>query len=250
MNTGIIKIGDSVEIRILQQIEQGWKTGDRPDSYISKIQNILDNGDIEIDRPTRERKPVSLPSGVRLEFLFYAEDDIYRCIAHIKDRYRQENLYLFRIEQKTPLERFQRREHYRFECAIDMQYQPIKDDEVGITPIGELKEHHRLTYPEDLEKDAVAVDLSGGGMRFVGYEQGRQGEYMVVSLPLENESMSYTLEVVACVLTCQQMKKRIGEQDNRKKYEYRVKFLVKNPEDREWIIKYIFEQERMRRQKG
>ena len=73
---------------------------------------------------------------------------------------------------------------------------------------------------------------------------------MVVSLPLENESMSYTLEVVACVLTCQRMKKRIGEQDNRKKYEYRVKFLVKNPEDREWIIKYIFEQERMRRQKG
>lgn len=68
MNTGIIKIGDSVEIRILQQVEQGWKTGDRPDSYISKIQNILDNGDIEIDRPTREGKPVSLPSGVRLEF--------------------------------------------------------------------------------------------------------------------------------------------------------------------------------------
>lgn len=250
MNTGIIKIGDSVEIRILQQVEQGWKTGDRPDSYISKIQNILDNGDIEIDRPTKEGKPVSLPSGIRLEFLFYAEDDIYRCIAHIKDRYRQDNLYLFLIEQKTPLERFQRREHYRFECAIDMLYQPIKDDEVGITPIGELKEHHRLTYPEDLEKEAVAVDLSGGGMRFVGYEQGHQGEYMVISLPLQNESMSYTLEVVACVLTCQRMRKSIGEQDSRKKYEYRVKFLVKNPEDREWIIKYIFDQERMRRQKG
>ena len=51
MNSGILKIGDNVDIRILQQVEQGWKTGDRPDSYASKIQNILDNGDIIADIP-------------------------------------------------------------------------------------------------------------------------------------------------------------------------------------------------------
>ena len=78
MNTGILKIGDNVEIRILQQVEQGWKTGDRPDSYASKIQNILDNGDIEIDMPTRGGKNASLPSGVRLEFLFYTHVGIYQ----------------------------------------------------------------------------------------------------------------------------------------------------------------------------
>ncbi len=251
MNTGILKIGDNVEIRILQQVEQGWKTGDRPDFYASKIQNILDNGDIEVDMPTREGKNASLPSGVRLEFLFYTQKGIYRCIAHIKGRYIRENLYLLLIEPKTPLEKFQRREHYRFECALDMLYQTIKADEVDISPIGELKEHHRLTYPEDLAKEAIAVDLSGGGMRFVGYEPGNDGDYMVISLPLENESMSYTLEVVACVLTCQRIKKNTGKRkDSQKKYEYRVKFLMKSPEDREWIIKFIFEQERLRRQKG
>ncbi len=251
MNTDVLKIGDNVEIRILQQIEQGWKTGERPDFYASKIQNILDNGDIEIDMPTQKGQNASLPSGVRLEFLFYTRENIYRCVAHIKDRYIRENLYLLLIEPKTPLEKFQRREHYRFECALDMLYQPIKKDEVDISPIGELKEHHRLTYPEDLAKEAVAVDLSGGGMRFVGYEPGTEGEYMVISLPLENESMSYTLEIVASVLTCQRIKRSAGERpDSQKKYEYRVKFLVKNPEDREWIIKFIFEQERLRRQKG
>ena len=251
MNTGILKIGDNVEIRILQQVEQGWKTGDRPDSYASKIQNILDNGDIEIDMPTKGGKNASLPSGVRLEFLFYTQGGIYRCVAHIKNRYIRENLYLLLIEPKTPLEKFQRREHYRFECALDMLYQLIKPNEVDISPIEELKEHHRLTYPEDLSKEAIAVDLSGGGMRFVGYEAADNGDYMVISLPLENESMSYTLEVVACVLTCQQIKKHTGKRkDSQKKYEYRVKFLMKNPEDREWIIKFIFEQERLRRQKG
>lgn len=251
MNTDIVKIGDNVEIRILQQVEQGWKTGARPDSYASKIQNILDNGDIEIDVPTREGKNVTLPSGVRLEFLFYTEKGIYRCVAHIKNRYIRENLYLLLIEPKTPLEKFQRREYYRFECALDMFYQPIKRDEIDISPIEELKEHHRLTYPEDLAKEAIAVDLSGGGMRFVGYEPANNGDYMVISLLLENESMSYTLEVVACVLTCQRIKKHTGKRkDSQKKYEYRVRFLLKSPEDREWIIKFIFEQERLRRQKG
>ncbi len=251
MNTGILKIGDNVEVRILQQVEQGWKTGDRPDSYASKIQNILDNGDIEIDMPTREGKNASLPSGVRLEFLFYTQVGIYRCVAHIKNRYIRENLYLLLIEPKTPLEKFQRREHYRFECALDMLYLLIKPNELDISPIEELKEHHRLTYPEDLAKEAIAVDLSGGGMRFVAYEAADNGDYMVISLPLENESMSYTLEVVACVLTCQQIKKHTGKRkDSQKKYEYRVKFLMKNPEDREWIIKFIFEQERLRRQEG
>lgn len=251
MNTGILKIGDNVEVRILQQVEQGWKTGDRPDSYASKIQNILDNGDIEIDVPTKEGKNASLPSGVRLEFLFYTQVGIYRCVAHIKNRYIRENLYLLLIEPKTPLEKFQRREHYRFECALDMLYLLIRPNELDISPIEELKEHHRLTYPEDLAKEAIAVDLSGGGMRFVAYEAADNGDYMVISLPLENESMSYTLEVVACVLTCQQIKKHMGRRkDSQKKYEYRVKFLMKNPEDREWIIKFIFEQERLRRQKG
>lgn len=251
MNMNILNIGDSVEIRILQQIEQGWKTGERPDFYASKIQNILDNGDIEIDMPTQRGRNANLPSGVRLEFLFYTEEDIYRCVAHIKERYRRENMYLLLIEPKTPLEKFQRREHYRFECALDMLYQPIKEDEVDITPIYELKEHHRLTYPEDLAKEAVAVDLSGGGMRFVGYEKGNEGDYMVISLPLVNESMNYTLEIVASILTCRRMKRGAGEKpDAKKKYEYRVRFLVRNPEDREWIIKFIFEQERLHRQKG
>ena len=35
MGSDIVKIGDKVDIRILQQVEQGWKTGERPDTYLS-----------------------------------------------------------------------------------------------------------------------------------------------------------------------------------------------------------------------
>lgn len=246
MNSNIVKIGDKIDIRILQQVEQGKKTGERPPAYHSKVQNILKDGSMEVEVPTAGGKSISLPAGIRLEFVFYTRNGLYRCVTHIKERYIRDNLYLLRIEPKTPLEKFQRREYYRFECVMDMLYMPITEEEVAIKKIEEVKEHHRLKYPEDLPKEAIAVDLSGGGIRFVGYEPGERGDYLLLTIRLENESMDYLLEVVGRVLTCQRVEARAKE----KKYEYRVQFLMKDQREREMIIKYIFEQERRSRQKG
>lgn len=246
MNSNIVQIGDKIDIRILQQVEQGKKTGERPPAYRSKVQNILKDGSIEVSVPTENGNNVSLPNGIRLEFMFYTQNGLYRCVAHIKERYVKENLYLLRIEAKTPLEKFQRREYYRFECAMDMFYLPVTAEEAEIEKVEDIKEHHRLKYPEDLPKEAIAVDLSGGGLRFVGYEPGEKGDYLLITIRLENESMDYLLEVVGNVLTCQ----RVETSAKEKKYEYRVNFLMKDQKEREKIIKYIFEQERRSRQKG
>ncbi len=249
MGTGILKIGNKVEIRILQQVEQGWKTGERPPSYQTKVQDILENGDIEVAVPTEKGERVPLPSGVRLEFLFYTKSGMYRCVAQIKDRYIKDRLYVLLIEQKTPLEKFQRREYYRFECAMEVLYYPIMQKEVDITPLEELKEHHRLNYPEDLPKKAIAVDISGGGLRFVCEEPGQEGDYMVISIRLESESMNHLLEVVGKVLICQEIERPSGSRKgDQKKYEYRVQLFMA-PKEREQIIKYIFEQERKSREK-
>lgn len=246
MNSDIVKIGDKIDIRILQQVEQGKKTGERPPAYRSIVQNILKDGSMEVSVPREGGRSVSLPNGIRLEFVFYTGNGMYRCVAHIKERYIRDNLYLLRIEAKTPLEKFQRREYYRFECVMDMLYLPVTAEEAAIEKIEEIREHHRLKYPEDLPKEAVAVDLSGGGLRFVGYEPGEKGDYLLITMRLENESMDHLLEVVGSVLTCQKVETSAKEE----KYEYRVNFLMKDQKEREMIIKYIFEQERRSRQKG
>ncbi len=250
MGSDIVKIGDKVDIRILQQVEQGWKTGERPDTYRSKVQDVKENGDIEIEVPTQEGKSVSLPSGVRLEFLFYTRTGMFRCVAHIKRRYVRGRLYLFLIEQKTPLEKFQRREYYRFECVMEMSFYPVSKEEIDITPLNELKEHHRLTVPEDLPRKALAVDISGGGIRFVSDHPGQEGEYMVVSLTLPSEQSELKLDMLGQTMVCQSIEKKSGGKKNtQEKYEYRVQF-IKGSKEREQIIKYIFEQERKSRQKG
>ena len=170
-------------------------------------------------------------------------------MAQIKDRYIKDRLYLLLIEQKTPLEKFQRREHYRFECVMEILYYPISQKEVDITPLEELKEHHRLTYPEDLPKKAIAVDISGGGLWFVCEEPGQDGDYLIVSIRLESESMNCLLEVVGRVLVCQEIERQSrGRKGDQKKYEYRVQLFMA-PKEREQIIKYIFEQERKSRER-
>ena len=75
---------------------------------------------------------------------------------------------------------------------------------------------------------------------------GNKGDYLFLSLRLESESMNYLLEIVGKVLLCQE----IESGNKEKKYEYRINFLMWNQKEREIIIKYIFEQERRRRQKG
>ncbi len=244
MGSNIIKIGDKVDIRILQHVEQAKRTGERPVVYHSKVLDILAGGRLEVSVPQENGRNVLLPKGIRLEFIFYSSGDIYRCIAHIKDRYAKDQIPMFLVEPKTALEKYQRRDYYRFECAMDMQYMPITEVEAEMEDIAEIKEHHRLHYPQDLPRDGVAVDLSGGGVRFVGGWLGDNWRYVLMSMHLKNEAMDYHLEIVGDILLRQKAKA------DQPKYEYRVNFLPKSRTEREMIIKYIFEQERRSREKG
>lgn len=246
MDSNIVHPGDRIEIRILRQVEKCKKVGEQPPVYYSKVQNIQKDGLIEAIMPTENEKNVSFPTGIRFEFVFFTASGIYRCVAYIKDQYVKENIYLILVDPKTPLEKFRRREYYRFECVMDMQYMFITEEEAAMEEISILKEHHKLKYPKDFFKEAVAVELSGGDLRFIAYEATEKGNYLIIILRLENESMDNLLEIVGKVILCQKIKTVSREI----KYEYRVNFLFKNQTKRELIIKYIFEQERRSRQKG
>ncbi len=245
MESNIVRPGDKIEIRIMQQLEQGRMLGELPPAYCSMVQDIRENGMFEISVPTRDGKAEVPPSGVRLEFVFYTRAGMYRCGANVKDRYVRENLPVVLVEPKTPLEKFQRREYYRFGCVMDMEYFAITEEEAGMGDMAGLKEHHRLCFPGDTPLHGVAVDISGGGIRFVGNRPGEQEGYLFISIRLKNKSMDYLLETVGKTILCQ----KVGTVKKETKYEYRANFLMRNQKEREIIIKYIFEQERVNRQK-
>lgn len=246
MGFDIITVGDKIDIHILQQADQENKTNIVKKVYKSSVQDIKEDGLLEITMPMCAGKMVMLSAGIRYECVFYTKKGLYRCVTQVKERYKIENLYMLLMEPKSPLEKFQRREYFRFECVVDIDYCKITEDEAEIEDIEELKQYHKHLEPEAEMSRGIAVDLSGGGIRFVAEEEGQRDEYVFLSILLPGLEINRLLEIAGRVLSC----KRIEGKSRGKKYEYRVEFLTRDQKKRETIIKYIFEQERKNRQKG
>lgn len=250
MDSNVIRVGDKIDIRILQQVELADRSGQGPVIYKSKVQDIKKDDLLEVSMPTNGGKMVLLPAGVRYEFIFYTKAGLYRCVAQIKDRYKVNNLFMLLIEPKSPLEKFQRREYFRFGCAMDMEYQCITEEEARIADMEKLKQTHKEKFPEDRIRHGIAVDLSGGGIRFVGEDELQRDEFVFISILLRSMDKDYLLELAGRVLSGRRVETSPNSAKREVKYEYRVQFLTKDQKKREMIIKYIFEQERKNRQKG
>ena len=229
MVSNLINIGDKIDIRILQQVEKEKNEGIMAKVYKSRVQDIKKDNLLEVSMPIYAGKMVILSVGIRYECIFYTKNGLYRCVAQVKEHYKVDGLYMLLLEPKSPLEKFQRREYFRFECAMDIEYYKITEDEAKIEEIEELKRH-----------------LSGGGIRFMAEEEGKKGEYLFISMLLRSLDNNQLLEIAGRVLSCN----RVEGDRGKKKYEYRVQFLTRDQKKREAIIKYIFEQERKNRQKG
>ena len=246
MGSNIVNIGDKIDIRISQQAEQEKTEGIVQKVYKSRVQDIKPDGLLEISMPMDAGKMVLLSTGIRYECIFYTRNGLYRCVTQVKESYKVEGLYMLLMEPKSPLEKFQRREYFRFECAMDIDYWKITEEEAKIEDIEELKRNHRNAQEEAGMNQGIAVDLSGGGIRFVAEKKKKKGEYIFISIFLRSVDVNQLLEVAGRVLSCKQIEGKFGK----KKYEYRVQFLTRDQKKRETIIKYIFEQERKNRQKG
>lgn len=241
MVSSILKIGDKLDIRVLQQVEASEKSGESPRVFKSIIYDIKSNGDLEIAMPTEGGKMVLLALGLRYELVFYAKNGMYRCIGQVKERYKSDNLYMVSMELKTNLSKFQRREYYRLECLIDMEFLPITEEEAKLSGAELMLEHHKAAFPKDSFRKGIAVDISGGGMRFVSKEELEDPANALVKMHLANEVLDREILVPGAILQMKRVEKET------KKFEYRVKFSIKDNRIREQIIKYIFEEERKSR---
>ena len=92
--TDLIKPGDKIDIRLLQQVENEERTGDTVKVYKSQVLDINKRGNLEISMPTEGTKLILLPLDVRLEFVFYSGGFLYKSIGQIVERFKRDNIYL------------------------------------------------------------------------------------------------------------------------------------------------------------
>ena len=202
--------------------------------YQSKVLDILSEDRIEVLMPMEKSKVVTLQVDSEYDLYFFTEMGLYQCYARIADRYKDNNVFVMVMDLTSNLRKYQRREYYRLSCALEMSSRPLQAEEVRLAEVGRKEKR----VPDLTLKNSVIVDISGGGLRFVA-DYAYETDSLIMCryrLMIGKEEKEYSL--IGKVLAVKEVENRPGS------YEHRVQYVNMGMEEREEIIKYIFDEER------
>ena len=229
--------GDRAEIQEAERINY-IDDDEKRKLYQTQVLDVLSEDRFEVRMPMEQSKLVLLPVNAEYEVFFYTSMGVYQCFANVVDRYKTEPQFVLLMELSSSLSKFQRREYYRLSCALDMEARPLEEEE--IEALGQQKE---FLNERRLLKRHVIVDISGGGIRFVG-ESAYEPETMIYCrYKLERGGKIKEYELIAKVLMVRKLEDKPGF------YEHRAHYINIDTAKREEIIRFIFEQERKNRKR-
>ncbi|MCM1325450.1 MAG: flagellar brake protein [Bacteroidales bacterium] len=239
MLSKLIEEGNRVELSAVDT-ELNMNPQENQKIYYSKVYNILSEDTMEIYMPMEQTKLILLPVDGEYNMVLYTEEHgLFQSFVRIIDRYKSNNVYILVVELTSNLRKYQRREYYRFSCALEMCSRNLEEDEVQAI---EQKSPYILQPTLPLKR-SVIVDISGGGLRFMSTQRYEPGSLIYCSYYLARGKESKQYEVVGKVLDVKELEHRPGT------FEHRVQYYDLDVKTREEIIKFIFEEERKERRK-
>ncbi|MCI8935616.1 MAG: flagellar brake protein [Lachnospiraceae bacterium] len=206
--------------------------------YQSQVLDVLSEDRFEVRMPMEQSKLVLLPVNTEYEVFFYTSAGVYQCLATVVDRYKTENQFVLLMELSSSLSKFQRREYYRLSCALDMEARLLKEEEIEALELQIDFLERRLPLQRN-----VIVDISGGGMRFVGEHIYEPESLIYCKYNLDRGGKTKEYELIAKVLVVKPLEGKPGS------YEHRAHYINIDTAKREEIIRFIFEQERKNRKR-
>ncbi len=237
MLSKFIKEGDRIEITPMEDEEKNGELKLR--KYISRVETIVSEDTMEIAMPMEQSKLILLPVDGEFNLTIYAQTNLFQCFVRITDRYKSNNLYMLVVELISNLRKVQRREFYRYSCALEMASRTLEEEEIKAL---ESKIPYTLQPGLPLKR-SVIVDISGGGLRFISTHQYDIGSLLYCSYYLLKDGEKKLYEVTGRVLAVKELVNRPGT------FEHRVEYYNINSDTREEIIRFIFEEERKERRK-
>ena len=151
---------------------------------------------------------------------------------------------MLEIQLRTALEKFQRREFYRYNCTMDFTFYTLDEEQNELETADDVYQNMMDGEVNATPCHGMMVDLSGGGMKFRSSQELKQGEKVLVMLRLTNNKMDKQFHILGKVIACIEV-----HTPAKVMYESRLGFIIEDNRIREEIIRYIFEEERKSRQK-
>lgn len=252
MLSNIARPGDKIKIIV----PKGEDMKEREASYYSRIVEMVDSNKIKALMPIVNGKYMVLDSLKTYKIEFITRKGMFECQARIVRRFK-EKLKLFVVfELMSELEKLQRREYYRLECVFDIKfrrsmdgniYQKEQPKVIEHEPEGDENEPKLVYHKKEVPwHTAIVTNISGGGVRFNSRERLAKGENVLLKMHLKFHDGEKDYEIAAKVIHSAEVPER---QDI---FEARVQFTDITPQDREAIIRFVFDEERRirRRKKG
>ncbi len=234
MANTILGIGNKIELKALK-----WKNPDEtPPVYVSQLLDFDEESDeiLIIAMPIYEGHLVPLEVGKRFEACFSASKGLYKADCTVLSRVKKNNIYMVEIQLDTQLKKFQRREYFRLNCSVEVNFRMMDEQErTDYLMSRQLKEEY--SAPVQL---GTVIDMSGGGVRMICDSECQSGDCMVIHLFLPDSKRSISMDVAGTVISCERM------ENQHSKYDVRIQFVFEEKEQQERIIKYIFEEQRRR----
>lgn len=229
--------GSKLELVAIDRIVQQDGSTKRK-KFDSQVVEVVDEDHIEILMPMEKTKLVLLPVNGQYDVHFITSKGLFQCLAKVTERYKNGNVYLLMIEKITNLQKYQRREYYRYACTIDMETRNLSEIENK-----RFEERIPFDYEEIPTYKSTIVDISGGGLRFVANMAFDVDSQIICDYHLGDKNLGHTYKLIGKILGQRPLENKPGF------YEHRVMFTKIENSEREEIIRYIFEQERKNRNK-
>ena len=222
---------------------QADETTGKKEIMFSRLYDLAKSGDIIIHMPTKDGRDYILRPNVTYELIFVDGEKIFEMDAMVIKVGKMKRFQVVLLKPLTSLVKVQRRNYFRLECSMPLSYMYIEESLAILPSMSAVKE----TIKQDpktmrIRGMGTILDISGGGLRFISTQSVEDIEYMLLQFTLQTVAGAEMIEVVARIVRSQYI-------HNIEKYEHRMQFLFRENDDREKIIKYIFDEERRIRKK-
>lgn len=256
MLSKLISVGDKID---LIKITNGIRKEKKAKHYVSQLLVYDTEQEATIATPIIASRIIPLSVGDEYQLCFYTSKGLWQCNAVIINRHQEKNIYVLVVRFISDFEKFQRRQYYRMDCFMEMEYR-IETEEERLLLV-QMKKDDFFSEDESIQCknklgqlqstwiSSIICDISGGGLRCNSIYQCQKEDTMIIRLHLgNNENNDDTIQLIlsASVILSIKLLNKIGF------YEHRVEFTNINIRQREHIIRFIFQEERQkrRREKG
>lgn len=208
-------IGTKIEMTVVDPIEGKLDIG-----FVSQLEGFADDNIVKISAPIYESKvyPVKVNSYIEA-YLFHAANQIYRIAGYVTDRNVIDNIALLYVRVTEKPEKIQRRQYFRFECKIPVEFSMEEPDKQNTT----------------IGFSGYTIDVSGGGLSCVTDKMPALNSIVRGCMLLGTYNLEFKGKVVRC-------NKEIRNEEI--KYISSISFVDIDHKDRERVISFIFNKQR------